>query len=238
MRRTIIIAILISINGLYGFGQRHGFLKYDLGVTFDQVQFDSNTDNFKLSEWRASSISLTYEQKINNFLSIETGVQDRFISTGVIGYVPDTFYVGAASNYLTIPLRLVLNQKIIGTFSLLQRFGTNLSIAHTFSGIDDRFTIEDYSIIVNTNLPKTYITLDLGLGLEWTFSKTKSWKLNFMYDYNISPKPILDVDLQDSNSTNYSHFESSGNYHTFMLGIGYRISNIWIKKKNTSANKK
>ncbi|WP_146697821.1 hypothetical protein [Geofilum rhodophaeum] len=228
MIRTFLTVLMILINGLFCFGQKHGFLKYDLGLTIDQVQFDSNTDNFKYSDSRASSISFTYEQQINDFLSIETGVQDRYIETGVTGYIPDTFYVGAASNYLTIPLRIITNQRIIGNISFLQRFGTNLSIAHTFSGIDDRFTTEDYSIKVNTNLPKTYFTFDFGLGLEWIFSKTKSWKLTFMYDYNLSTKRILNVDLQDSNSVNYSHFETSGNYHAFMIGIGYRISNIWI----------
>lgn len=230
MMRTFLTALMILINGLFCFGQKHGFLKYDLGQTIDQVQFNSNTDSFKFSDSRASSISLTYEQKINNFLSIETGVQDRYIETGVVGYIPDTFYIGAASNYLTIPLRIITKQKIIGNLSLQQRFGTNLSIAHTFSGIDDRFTTEDYSIKVNKNLPKTYFTFDFGLGLEWIFSKTNSWKFTLMYDYNLSTKTILNVDLQDLNSVNYSHFESSGNYHTFMIGIGYLISYIWIRK--------
>jgi len=200
MKRTILTAWILVLNGLCCLAQRHAFLHYNLGITIDQVQFDSNTDNFSFFDSRASSVSLTYEQQISKFFSLETGVQDRYLQSGVLGYVPDTFYVGAASNYLTIPLRMITNQKLTGNLSLKQRFGTNWSIAHTFSGMDDRFTPPDYAVKVRSNLPKTYFTFDLGLGLEWIFSKTKSWKLTFMYDYNLSARKILQVDLQDSNS--------------------------------------
>lgn len=184
---------------------------------------------FKLipSDW--AIISFIYEQKICESISIETGVQDKFFAKSVIGYTKDTFSLGAASNYLTIPIRIILNQKIFYNVSLIQRFGYSYSIAHSWSGSDTRFfTNDNYSYKINKDFPSTYSTFVLGLGLEWLFSK--SWKLTFFYDINIPFNKLIDYDIIGINNSDYAHFESSGLYQTAMLGIGYRISNLWIKE--------
>jgi len=94
-----------------------------IGTSCSQVQINSNSNLFSLSSSNTTVTSITYEQKINHGLSIETGIQDRYFETGMTGDLAGTFYVGARSDYFEIPVRILLNQKIIGDVSLFQRFG-------------------------------------------------------------------------------------------------------------------
>ena len=102
-------------------------------------------------------------------------------------------------------------------------------MASNFHKPEDGITSDNYSVKINTNLPRNYFTFDFGVGLEWLFSKTKSWKLFFVYDYTICSKKIMDITVSNASSINYSHLESSGNYQSFTFGIGYRISNLWTR---------
>jgi hypothetical protein len=228
MLRLLLFCFGFSIHA---FTQRNGFIKYDAGVTFDETQFTTNTSNYQFLSSNSGISSLTYVQQISNLVHVELGVQDRYFATGVMGSSPDTHYIFAQANYLNIPLRLILNKCVANKFSVQQRLGVNMSIAHTFSNINKDHTFENYPIVIYKNFPTFYLTINLGLGFCWVFSKSESWMLTLSYDYNISTTPILDVMFHDPIKMEYGHITANGNYHTCLFGVGYRISNLWNKDK-------
>lgn len=213
--------------------QTQTVLRYNFGLTIDESQFVSNSPNYEYFGSSAGTTSLYVSHSFNKLISLEVGLQDRFFGVAVRGTSPDTHIILASSNYLDFPIKLILNQSINQRLSFQQRIGMNLSVSHTYSGVNTEYTFVNYPIFINTNFPKFYATANLGLGFSWHFTKSKSWVINTSYDYLISFKPILDVRFNDPNQLEYGHIKSSGNYHIVLLGIGYRISNFWQKKNKS-----
>lgn len=211
--------------------QKQTFLRYNFGLSIDETQFATNSPNFELFGSTAGTTSLKVEQQLNDLLSLELGLQDRYFAIILRGLSPDTHFILATSNYIDFPIKVMFNQSVDGHFSIQQRIGSTLSLAHTFSGIKTEYTYVNYPIHIYKAFPHFYATASIGLGFSWHFSKTKSWILTSSYDYTIAFKPILDFGLNDPTKIEYAHVKASGNHHIILLGIGYRISNFWQKRQ-------
>lgn len=226
----VLLFLVLIISPCLVVAQKHTFLRYNFGLSIDETQFSSNSANYEFFNSSAGTTSIKIEQQLNDRLSVELGIQDRYYGVTVRGLSPDTHFIQAASNYIDLTLAVVFNQPVGKHFSFQQRIGSNLSFAHTYSGIKDNYTYINYPIHIYKDFPYFYATASLGLGVSWHFSKSKSWALSSSYDYTIAVKPILDFGINDPAKIEYAHVKASGNYHIILLGIGYRISNFWQKK--------
>lgn len=216
--RKLIFFFLLLWKCSFSDGQSSGFLKYNYGVSWYQVLMNSNSGLFSLDTKHPAIFSFLYEQDINEGLSIETGITDRHFEAGMTGKLPNTFYVGARADYFTIPLRLILHEKIIGNISMFSRVGTSFSVAYKTHKPEEGNTSDNYSVKIDTNLPGNYFSFDFGAGLEWIFSKNKLWKFFAVYDYHLSSKNLIDITTSNNATLNYANLKSSGNYHTLTFG--------------------
>jgi hypothetical protein len=220
---SVILTIFSNVKILNA--QNRTWLNYEVGVSNNSQNWNTQLNNLYFQKSSHSIVGGYIEQEINNFLSVELGVNDKF-------YGFDAFYIendtvknnlGSYAQCIQIPLRLrtrinLLNNKLF----LSPHVGAGLLIK-SYGGVESFFEGEDFDIEVKTKFPKTAFLIETGLSIELIL---KSWKFAFLATGNYSGKEFINYSVKEKNT----YFSTNGNYITFQIRVGYAISNFWSRE--------
>jgi hypothetical protein len=163
------------------------------------------------------------EQELNQFLSLEIGVNDKFYGFDAYYLGTDTINFGSYAQCVQVPLRL---RSRINLFKdklfLSPHIGVGI-LFQSYSGIGNYIDNNEYNITIKSEFPQTACLIETGLSMELIL---KSWKFAFMVTSNYSGKDFIKYSIDNMNTV----FSTNGDYFTYKIRIGYAISNIWKRK--------
>ena len=222
---SIFVTLILFSNVDILNAQNRTWLNYEVGITASQQSWNTQLSNLHILKPTNSIVGGYIEQELNHFLSIESGINDKFYGFDAYYFGSDSLSTGAYAQCVQIPLRLrtrinLLNNKLF----LSPHVGLGLLIK-SYDGIlifpEGKFDIE-----VKTAFPKTALLIETGLSLELIL---KSWKFAFLAtaSINYTGKDFINYSIKDMNTS----FSTTGSYVTYQIRVGYAISNIWNRKK-------
>ena len=207
--------------------QNRTWLNYEVGIIQDSHNWNTQLSNLQFLKSRESIVGGYIEQEINNFFSVELGVNDKFYGCDGLYVENDTvkFNLMYYAQCVQIPLRFRTRINLFkDKLFISPHVGLGLLIK-SYDGLgiypDEN---EDFQIEVKTAFPKTACLIETGLSVELIL---KSWKFAFLATGSYSRKEFLNYSVKDMNT----YFSSNGGYFSYQIRIGYAISNIWKRDK-------
>jgi opacity protein-like surface antigen len=232
MPRNLAVAILFLFP-VFAIAQNHAYLKYGLGFSYDNhIEHLSDDHTAQFTQSRYVTVGFLYEQYLGKYFSVETGIIDKYVETRIDFYDVDTTSLRIATNFFLFPLRIKARFSFLKKFSVSPHIGTSLLLSHSYNNYDDRLVAPWQQVTLDKKFPKTYFTFDAGAGLHYQIAR--SWKAMVEYSYSFNSKTIALVTMHNNENDANSSIHVKGGFGIFSVGIGYRISNIWIRDKKQS----
>lgn len=238
---TTTAIILLSLTL---FGQRDTYFGIEVARTNDIYEFTDEGNTIIPIPLKTGLWGITIRQEINNWFSIESGLIRKYYNEG-FGFEPPSPDIGSigfssdAMNVWQIPLRLKTQLNIYKNKIF---FATNIGFHYClnsdygkYSWGEASFSYQTDTISTNlssTSLAKSFFLLETGGGFE--FKLFEKFLLAVSFNYMTGFKKALQLDFDytvNTEITGNAYAHSKGEYWRLGLGLQYKISDIWTKKK-------
>lgn len=210
------------------FGQKNTFLSYEIsgGKNYTNVQNPTGDLNFSTTSLIVSGINLS--QEITKNIYIETGLRNGYTQSKFQDKTNEDARVVYYRNDIQIPLLLHLKLHFLKEkLNISLSPGINYSIGFKEDNIEI-YDPENQFGTIHYNFKKDYIMAEVGIGVQYIINRHIFVGARLRYDFGLNDNATI---ISDASSTSQFKFTSRGNSSLVGLSFGYRISNLWNKKK-------
>ncbi|MCT4586443.1 MAG: hypothetical protein N4A71_01330 [Carboxylicivirga sp.] len=221
----ILLFLYISVFSGICTAQNRTWITYEVGVGVNQQSWNSSFKNVDFQKSTHSIVGAYIEQELNNYFSLEIGINDKYYGFDSYHFAADTFNLMSYAQYIQIPLRL---RSRIHLFKNRIFLSPHIGLDYMnkqYSKIGISKTPDNLDVEIKKDFPNHAILFEGGLSLELVL---KSWKFALLYTEHINQSDFANYKVDELDT----HFSSSGSYRTLKFRIGYAVSNLWAKKKN------
>ena len=189
---TLLLLFQLFVNASYG--QKRMYLSYEMGVTFNRVNFNNPQRNVNLEQNTVPIPGFIFTRQIKKFWYLETGIYQGFLGADMIKSGEfDSTNVQFAQEQIHVPLRVQTRTTVFDNhLHLFATIGANLVLGS--GGYTFEFTtVNNNTETLNKRLKykPTYVLGELGLGFDLFLSKR--FFVGGRYRFNLGFTQILNI---------------------------------------------
>ncbi|MDR6966840.1 hypothetical protein J2X31_000838 [Flavobacterium arsenatis] len=210
------------------FGQKNTFISYEISGGKDYTHVHNPTGDLNFSTTTLVVPGVNIAQEITKNIYIETGVRNGYNQTEFQDKTNENTRIVYYRNDIQVPLLLQLKLHF-----LKEKLNVSLSpgINYSIGFKEDNIRIydpENQFGTIQSNFKKDYLMAEVGIAVHYNINRHIFVGARLRYDFGFNDNATI---ISDASSNSQFKFTSRGNSGLVGLSFGYRISNLWNKKK-------